>query len=108
MPMVLRSRRSTIPDPPSGVELQATPRRRSTRPQQRQSYDEADESEPEAGPSRVMERHEADVEEEAAEEADLTVRFIIHPRNSRTGAPMALGWVQFRAASEAQVWPAIY
>ncbi|KAK5612040.1 hypothetical protein CRENBAI_002051 [Crenichthys baileyi] len=70
--MVLRSRRSTIPDPPSGVELQATPRRRSTRPQQRQNYDEADESEPEAAPTRVMERHEAELEEEAAEKADLT------------------------------------
>ncbi|XP_017162684.1 phospholipase D3 isoform X2 [Poecilia reticulata] len=64
MPMVLRSRRS------NRVELEPTPRRRSTRPRLNRHYEEPDESEPEAIPSRVMERHEAELEEEAAEETD--------------------------------------
>ncbi|MEQ2199657.1 hypothetical protein XENOCAPTIV_007217, partial [Xenoophorus captivus] len=49
-----------------------------------------------------MERHEADVEEEAAEEADLTVRGLSFILGT---AELGLGWVQFRAASEAQKRP---
>ncbi|XP_032411668.1 phospholipase D3 isoform X1 [Xiphophorus hellerii] len=64
MPMVLRSRRS------NRVELEPTPRRRSTRPHLNRHYEDADESEPEAIPSQVMERREAELEEEAAEETD--------------------------------------
>lgn len=70
--MVLRSRRSVLPDGSSGVELQATPRRRSTRPQLKRDYEETDESGPETSENPVMERREAELEEEAAEEADLT------------------------------------
>ncbi|XP_054890183.1 uncharacterized protein pld7 isoform X2 [Poeciliopsis prolifica] len=64
MPMVLRSRRS------NRVELEPTPRRRSTRPYLNRRYEEADESEPEATPSQVMERQAAELEEEAAEDTD--------------------------------------
>ncbi|KAM4586051.1 uncharacterized protein pld7 [Fundulus diaphanus] len=73
MPMVLRTRRSLVPDGPSAeVEFQPTQRRRrSNRRQQRQNYEEEAE-ETESVPGEVMERHEAELEEEAAEEADLT------------------------------------
>ncbi|XP_015238879.1 PREDICTED: phospholipase D3-like isoform X1 [Cyprinodon variegatus] len=63
MPMVLRSRRSVLGGRRGGVELQATP----TRPQQRRDYEETDESEPEAIPRPLMEKREAELEEDAAE-----------------------------------------
>ncbi|XP_035983257.1 5'-3' exonuclease PLD3 isoform X1 [Fundulus heteroclitus] len=75
MPMVLRTRRSLVPDGPSAeVEFQPTQRRRrrSNRRQQRQNYEEEAGETEESVPEEVMERYEAELEEEAAEEADLT------------------------------------
>ncbi|XP_011478792.3 phospholipase D3-like isoform X1 [Oryzias latipes] len=73
MPIQLRSRRSrSYNNPATGVELQATPRRRSIRLQgiSRVVIEESDESEP--VPYRAMEKRQAEPEKEAAKEGDVT------------------------------------
>eukprot|EP00064_Thunnus_orientalis_P004267 superscaffoldBa00000384_g4278 len=78
MPMVLRSRKSYHHGQASEEELRdtapATPRR-STRLVDRLTYEDTDESDSESVQSRVMEIHQSapfELEEEAAEEADVT------------------------------------
>ncbi|XP_070693272.1 5'-3' exonuclease PLD3 [Pempheris klunzingeri] len=75
MPMVLRSRKSIHHSQASEDELgDPAPRRRSARLHGRTVNEESDESDSESVQSAVMETHESppELEEEAAEEADVT------------------------------------